>query len=38
MTREGAEGLGGRRVWFVTAASRGFGLEIVRQVLERPAR
>ncbi len=38
MTREGAEGLSRRRVWFVTGASCGFGLEIVRQVLERPAR
>src|SRR5439155_20563006 len=38
MTREGAEGLSRRRLWFVTAASCGFRLEIVRQVLERPAR
>ena len=38
MTWEGAEGLSRRRVWFVTGASCGFGLEIVRQVLERPAR
>src|ERR1043166_4175830 len=38
MTREGAEGLSRRRVWFVTGASCGFGLEIGRPVLERPAR
>jgi NAD(P)-dependent dehydrogenase (short-subunit alcohol dehydrogenase family) len=35
MTRTGQEGSGGRLVWFVTGASRGFGLEIARQALER---
>lgn len=35
MTRADAEAGSGRRVWFVTGASRGFGLEIARQVLER---
>jgi NAD(P)-dependent dehydrogenase (short-subunit alcohol dehydrogenase family) len=35
MTRTGTEGPSGPRVWFITGASRGFGLELARQVLER---
>ena len=35
MTRTSAEGVGDRRVWFITGASRGFGLEIARQVIAR---
>src|SRR5262249_60958989 len=34
MTRKD-KGSSGRLVWFVTGASRGFGLEIARQALER---
>ena len=35
MTVTGAKTSGGRLVWFITGASRGFGLEIARQALER---
>ena len=34
MTVTGAKTSGGRLVWFITGASRGFGLEIARQALE----
>jgi len=35
MTPTGTNGPNGRLVWFLTGASRGFGLEIARQALER---
>ena len=35
MSATGARGAGRHRVWFVTGAARGFGLEIVLQALGR---